>query len=189
MVFRIGDRVKTDGGDEGSVIAIDPDGTAIVDFEHAAVRFPLTSLRIIEVRALAAASSEPCGSLPNVAGSTQVAGILPAFNLPEVNRDPASLLRPISSLAASCILARHVGGLLPMGGHDARWYANPSNGLLAAVMRSEWDTTWHFAILHRDDAGDFQKVADGDGFPTLDDARKALFQKRRELLPQYLSFA
>jgi hypothetical protein len=187
MSLRINDRVRTECGDVGAIVALGPNQTAIVDFEHAAVAMPLTALRRIDrgdglgagPRAaffgrLEAPESPPHGAAPTAEPEDAAA---PDANLSEEADD----LRPISPLVASCMLARQLGALAPLSERRAHWFATPGEGLLAAVVRNESQGDWTYAILNRDQGGDYQKLAGASGYPTLEDARRALYHKRREL--------
>jgi hypothetical protein len=64
----------------------------------------------------------------------------------------------------------------------AGWYADVRNDLLGAIMQSEDDANWRFAIFERDRFGSFRKVSDGEDFNTEHDATVRMNKSAQEFL-------
>ena len=90
-------------------------------------------------------------------------------------------LRPISDLTARLLLSRQTAGAFPLQIDDVHWHASDSQDMLGAVIPSDSDPSWRFALLRRNPSGDYSCEAAGHGYASRETARQALYDKQWEL--------
>jgi hypothetical protein len=70
----------------------------------------------------------------------------------------------------------------PSALQEADWYADFENQLLAAVMQSQYDSNWRFAVFERDCSGNFRKVHGQEDLATEGHARAGIDNSAQEFL-------